>query len=730
MIAFWRWLALSLVVVFGLVTVAEILPSPLPASAPATVFSEARAWETVEVLSRRIGHRISGTDGQRAAAEHLRAQLAAIPGIEVVTQTDVVVDDPDNWGTLFDASVTNVVARLPGERTDAIVVSAHYDSPPESVGAADNALAVAATLEVARTLAAGPKLHATVIFNFNDGEEVGSLGADAFLRHAWRKDVRAFINLDAAGAAGRALLFQTGAGSVALARAYAAAPRPLGTVVAQDIFQSGIVPSSTDYVVYAGEGKLPGLDLALYQDGYAYHTDRDQPERITRGTLQHLGDNLVGTLRALRLQDVAPTAGTPPPWYFDVLGRWMLVIPAGLGAWLPWLCLVVGLAACVVSVRRASLRVPRVVLAFAIMLFTMFAAVLSAAAVAFAVGLVRPHGWYAHPWLVLTYVALALVVFVALVKRACPRLVSPGELAVGSLGLWMALLVLAAYAGAGSAYLAIAWVLALAATIVFAERAPAVRFVAWGVAALLLAEPALIVIQVFLPIAGRLPLAVSFDPFAAVLVALPAVLGVIALAAPLATAPIPRRARWAVGGAIVIGLALLALVPPFTADRPQRIAAEYACTPAGCNWRVDSEDSLGAAQAVGTGTEAWPRPRPDPPRVTVTPGSTTTAGREVWLDIEPAETLDVTLTLPNRGIVAWSEPVPVPRYDEASVILRRVSPRQPWRVRLTVSPGKPLQAQIKHRWTRSPGVRGTLLQLMPDWCTIDSTVSWTTDLSL
>lgn len=733
---FWRYLGAAVAVAVGLVVLADRLPAPAAASAPPGEFSEARAQATVEMLSRRIGHRVTGSDGQRAAADYLRGQLAAIPGIEVASQSVQVVDDPDHLGMVFDAPVTNVLARLPGEHGDAIVISAHYDSPPESVGAADNAVAVAASLELARALAAGPRLAVTVIFNFNDGEEIASLGSDGFLSHPWRRAARAFINLDAAGATGRALLFQTGKGSRALVRAFAAAPRPLGTVVAQDIFQSGVVPSSTDFGVYAERGALPGLDVALYRDGYAYHTDRDVPERIAPGTLQHLGDNLLGALRALDRDGLAldaAAADEPPPVYFDLLGRWMLVIPAGLAGWLPWLFAAIGLCAGGVAARRRGLATRRVVAAFAIVAAAAIAALVSAAVVALVLGglIGRPHGWYAHPELAATYAAIALVVFAAAIRRACPRLVGAAELAIGALGLWLALLVAAALAGAGSAYIAIAWVIALSVTVLLDERWPAVRFVVWTLALIVLAEPALIVLQVFLPIGGRLAIPPSFDPVVAVLVAFPAVLAAAAFAAPLASAAVPRAARRAIGAAIATGLLLLAALPPFSTARPQRLFIEYACGNASCDWQVDSEDALGAARALSAARPiaAWPAPRPPAPRVTVTPDASTPGA--VWLDIEPGDARDVTLALPAAALRAWSEPAPIPHVEDGErVRLRRVAPRQPWRVRLSLSPGAPRTVQIMHRWPVSPEVNGILHSALPDWTAIDASVSRTTNLEL
>ena len=77
----------------------------------------------------------------------------------------------------------NVVARLPGrEPGKSVLLMAHYDSVPAGPGVSDDMAGVAAILEVARVLKAGPPLRHGVLFLLNDGEEAGLAGRQGLRR--------------------------------------------------------------------------------------------------------------------------------------------------------------------------------------------------------------------------------------------------------------------------------------------------------------------------------------------------------------------------------------------------------------------------------------------------------------------------------------------------------------------------------------------------------------------
>lgn len=81
-------------------------------------------------------------------------------------------------------------------------------------------------------------------------------------------------------------------------------------------------------------GRLPGLDVAFLLDGAAYHTDRDTVDRIRRGTLQAMGDNVVAAVpefaRQLQHHETQPDSADDESTnvFFDLYGLYMVCIPS------------------------------------------------------------------------------------------------------------------------------------------------------------------------------------------------------------------------------------------------------------------------------------------------------------------------------------------------------------------------------------------------------------------
>ena len=355
------WLYLAVLVAVLWAGAALRTPSPVAASAPATVFSAERAMVDVRAIAVRP-HSIGSEDISRVRG-YLLGRLAGLGlGGEVHMGQGVrsLRGDPTRMSA---GSVQNLIGVLPGrDRTrPALLVMSHYDTVANSAGAADDTAGVAAALEIARLLKAGPPPERDVIFLFTDGEEAGLLGADAFFNtDPLAKRVGVVLNMEARGAAGRASMFETGPGSEGLIGLMAAT---LGTPNAMSLSSAvyHVLPNDTDFT-HAVRHRLPGLNYAFLDDLPAYHTPLSTPARLDPGSLQDMGDQAGTMARVLAARADLPRAdATASTAYEDVLGLVFLHYPALVG----WLILLVSAAAVLVTalrVRRARRTTPMQVL--------------------------------------------------------------------------------------------------------------------------------------------------------------------------------------------------------------------------------------------------------------------------------------------------------------------------------------------------------------------------------
>lgn len=139
--------------------------TPPPRLDPGLFSGEKALFETAGLVA--LGPRDAGTPGAEKAAHYLvrRLQAAGVTaGIDVFTN-----QTPDG-----PAVFRNVIARLPGDSTNLILVCSHYDTKPGIpgfVGANDSGSSSGALIELARVLAARPPRGPEIQLVFFDGEE-------------------------------------------------------------------------------------------------------------------------------------------------------------------------------------------------------------------------------------------------------------------------------------------------------------------------------------------------------------------------------------------------------------------------------------------------------------------------------------------------------------------------------------------------------------------------------
>ncbi|KAG9234828.1 putative zinc metalloprotease [Amylocarpus encephaloides] len=178
-----------------------------------------------------------------------------------------------------------------------VLVNAHFDSVSTGYGATDDGVGVITALQLIKYFTTpGNTPKKGVVALFNNGEEDGLYGAKAFLSNPMSRFVHTFLNLEGAGAGGRATLFRST--DTEVTRAYAKSRHPFGTVISADGFALGFVRSETDYVVFRAEG-YRGLDVAFWEPRARYHTNQDDTKHTSKDSLWHMLSASVETMRYL-----------------------------------------------------------------------------------------------------------------------------------------------------------------------------------------------------------------------------------------------------------------------------------------------------------------------------------------------------------------------------------------------------------------------------------------------
>ncbi|HYF76195.1 MAG TPA: M20/M25/M40 family metallo-hydrolase [Symbiobacteriaceae bacterium] len=306
----------------------HLVPPPaLGANAPTTEFSATRARKHVEAIAREP--HLPGTPAHTAVREYIEAQLKAA-GFEPQIQEAIVPVKQPSSAVVY-VTVRNIVARLkgtePAEGARSLVLAAHYDSVPTGPGASDDGAGVAAVLETLRALQAGPPLKRDVIILITDGEEMGMLGATAFVaEHPWASEAGLFLNFEMRGTNGPAIMFEVNRENGALMREFArAVPSPFSTSLAADIYRQ--MPNDTDVTAFKQVAGAAYLNVAAVGGGFRYHSSLDDVDHLDLRTLQHMGTYGLGVATHFGNQPLPPARAGDAVW-FNAFRWWLVQYPA------------------------------------------------------------------------------------------------------------------------------------------------------------------------------------------------------------------------------------------------------------------------------------------------------------------------------------------------------------------------------------------------------------------
>ncbi|OAA64483.1 peptidase family m28 family [Niveomyces insectorum RCEF 264] len=216
-----------------------------------------------------------------------------------------------------------------------VLVNAHYDSVSSGFGATDDGVGVVTGLQLVRYFTTpGHQPQRGVVVLFNNAEEDYLLGATAFANSPLAPAIGTFVNLEGAGAGGRAVLFRST--DLEVMTAYGTAPHPFGSVIANDGFKMGLIRSDTDYRVWVQALGSRGLDVAFMRPRAQYHTPDDDRRHTSTDSVWHMLSAALASARSLASGAAGPRvdrANTAAVW-FDLFGDSLVLFPLrGLFAW-------------------------------------------------------------------------------------------------------------------------------------------------------------------------------------------------------------------------------------------------------------------------------------------------------------------------------------------------------------------------------------------------------------
>nr|NUR37039.1 M20/M25/M40 family metallo-hydrolase [Sphingomonas sp.] len=239
------WLTLLFVALLGAMAATPLIERPpaLRTHSGAAEFNEVRARARLAtILGDQRPHPADSEAGDLVRGR-LIAQLQQM-GLKPIVRDQFACNELYKQRGVSCARVRNVLAVLGPPDGKALLLNAHYDSTSVGPGAADDGIGVATLLEVAAILKVRT-LKRPVILLFNEGEELGLVGARAFLADPLSRNIDSLINLEARGVRGPVNMFETSRPNAAPIGVFARAVKgPVANSLSTDVYR--LLPNYTD----------------------------------------------------------------------------------------------------------------------------------------------------------------------------------------------------------------------------------------------------------------------------------------------------------------------------------------------------------------------------------------------------------------------------------------------------------------------------------------------------
>ncbi|MCQ6268620.1 M28 family metallopeptidase [Fictibacillus sp. WQ 8-8] len=251
----------------------------------------------------------------------------------------------------------NILVKLDAPGTDrGILLSAHYDSEPETPGAADDMMSVVALLEAMRKQAGNSNLKSDLYFLFTDGEELGTLGAKSFVRShpELQNKIDLVVNFEARGNRGPLLMFETSDDNLdAVNYLQSASSRPLSFSFLTALFHR--MPNDTDLTRFLQAG-YSGLNFAAAEGVEHYGRETDTFANLDRGTAYHY---LLTTLEVADHAAQVPfeEGGNQDSLFFPLSPSYLLIMSSFTSYILSLVVVVLTIWWMILQIRKGNFRI-------------------------------------------------------------------------------------------------------------------------------------------------------------------------------------------------------------------------------------------------------------------------------------------------------------------------------------------------------------------------------------
>jgi hypothetical protein len=379
------WIVLAALMLAFATKDALIQPPSPPAQTAATNFDTARAAARLaRILGDQRAHPVD-SEADDAVRGRLIAELDAL-GLDPQVRERMDCNGAPKSRAINCSLTRNVVASIGPLHGRRLLINAHYDSTPTGPGASDDGIGVATMLEVAALLRDAPPARPETLL-FNEGEEFGLNGARAFVEgDPLAREVDTQINIEARGVNGPALMFETSdPNGPALADYSRATARPYANSISTDFAK--LIPNTTDVTVFMERG-WKTLSYSIIGNETRYHSPGDTIEALDRGSLYHLGSEVLAATKVFAADRSA--RGESRRVFTDIAGRAFVSLPLIVAALL--LVAILG-ATAFIAYRREALGRPLGVIAGSVLAAIIATAVLGEVAAFIRAG----DYWRAHP---------------------------------------------------------------------------------------------------------------------------------------------------------------------------------------------------------------------------------------------------------------------------------------------------------------------------------------------